>query len=281
MPSVTVTFGGEVVGEFPVEKNVCVVGREATCEIHIDNLGVSRTHCQFIKRGQAYVLQDMNSANGTYVNGKRVGEHYLNDGDEILIGKHTMKYKAQGVAQPPASATAAPEADMGDALHTYVMDGAKIRERLAGMHATGEEEAPAPAGQIPGTARLSAVPGASGGGAGSGAPMKAADHALEFDPLKPRSRPTAQVQRPYHSAGGGGTGGDGVKFLLYFSLVTNLVLIGLIVLLIMYLMKLTPTGPVGSYSSRPPSVSAPDHPEDDPADESKETSTDDADDSSP
>jgi len=236
MASVTVTFGGELVGEFPVDKPVVVVGREATCEIHIDNLGVSRTHCQFIKRGNAYVLQDMNSANGTYVNGKRVGEHYLNDGDEILIGKHTMKYSAHGqVASEQAGQAAAAGDEIQDALHTYVMDGSKIRERLAGMHGAGEEGAGA-AQQTPkpGTAKLNAIPTPGG-------PMTAADHALDFDPLKPQRRKTVPTTRPIPAPSAGGMGG-GLKVLLYLSLGMNAVLIVLLILIISLLMKMSPQG---------------------------------------
>jgi predicted component of type VI protein secretion system len=242
MASVSVTFGGEVVGEFPVDKPVVVVGREATCEIHIDNLGVSRTHCQFIKRGQAYVLQDMNSANGTYVNGKRVGEHYLNDGDEILIGKHTLKYSAHGTAQQPAAEQAPGAAgdDLQDALHTYVMDGARIRERLAEMSGPGSEGDPAPA-KPPGTSRFDAAP--------DSAPKAAKDHAVEFDPLKPQGRPTS-VSRPAPTTTGG------IKAMLYFSLATNLVLIVLIVLMIVVFMRMTRQQGGGPPPTSPPSAPA-------------------------
>jgi pSer/pThr/pTyr-binding forkhead associated (FHA) protein len=259
MASVTVSFGGEVVGEYPIDKPVCVVGRDASCEVHIDNLGVSRTHCQFIKRGQAYVLQDMNSANGTYVNGKRVGEHYLNDGDEILIGKHTLKYSAHGVAAPPAEQQAPTDDQMQDALHTYVMDGARIRERLAEMGGApvgGPEAPPAPeptAQKQPGTSRLEPVvpPGPS--------PRTAKDHALDFDPLKPQSRKTA-VTPPKQAAGGIG---GGIKIMLYFSLLMNAILIGLIILVILFMMKNMQRGtsdpnraPAPSYTPPAPAPAA-------------------------
>jgi hypothetical protein len=168
----------------------------------------------------------MNSANGTYVNGKRIGEHYLNDGDEVLIGKHTLKYNAHGTVEPataPAQAGGAGD-DLQDALHTYVMDGARIRERLAEMGGPGGEGEAAPA-KPPGTSRFAAAP--------EGAPKTAKDHANDFDPLKPQRRPTS-APRPAPSGGAGG-----LKAMLYFSLATNLVLIVLIVLMIVFLMKMT------------------------------------------
>ena len=248
MASVTVIFGGDVVGEFAVEEAVVVVGREATCGIHIDNLGVSRTHCQFIRRGTSYVLQDMNSANGTYVNGSRVGEHYLNDGDEILIGKHTMKYNAVGHAVPAAPAAPSVLDDgMQDGLHTYVMDGAKIRERLAGMSAA---EA---AGGSPSPIATPAVPTPVGGSVAPtdlpAMPRTAADHATAFDPLKPQRRPTMPLRRPAPQ-GGGASGG--LKMMLYLSLGTNIILIVLIAVLIAVLLRAGILQPRGGYMAPPP-----------------------------
>ena len=70
-----------------------VVGREAGCDIHIDNLGISRNHCAFVNKGEAFLVQDLGSSNGTYVNGLKITERFLNDGDEIIIGKYTLKFK--------------------------------------------------------------------------------------------------------------------------------------------------------------------------------------------
>ena len=109
MAMVSVVFNGQIIGEFPLDKPAVVVGRDAGCDIQIDNLGISRTHCQFIRRGSQYLVQDMNSSNGTYVNGQKIGEHYLNDGDQILVGKHTLIYQpfrtvaSAGPPAPPAS----------------------------------------------------------------------------------------------------------------------------------------------------------------------------------
>src|SRR5688572_19659497 len=93
MASVTVIFGGQEQQTFQLDKPKMVVGREPTCEIHIDNLGISRTHCAFVNKNDAFVVQDLGSSNGTYVNGRKVNEHFLNDADEVIIGKYTLKFK--------------------------------------------------------------------------------------------------------------------------------------------------------------------------------------------
>ncbi|HYF51145.1 MAG TPA: FHA domain-containing protein [Planctomycetota bacterium] len=152
MASISIVFGGQEQRTVPLDKPRLVVGREPTCEIHIDNLGISRQHCAFSQRGEAFVVQDLGSSNGTYVNGKKITEHFLNNDDEVVIGKYTLKFKNE--TQAPAAAPGAPKADAGvpDTLNTYVMDGAKIQEQLAKMRAEREggakpgEVAPPPPG---------------------------------------------------------------------------------------------------------------------------------------
>jgi len=148
---VTVIFGGQEQQTFQLDKPKMVVGREPTCEIHIDNLGISRTHCAFVNKNDAFVVQDLGSSNGTYVNGRKVNEHFLNDADEVIIGKYTLKFKneVQNKSAPAPEAGAAPA--VPDTLNTYVMDGAKIQEQLAKMRATqGGGSAAAPAAPPPG-----------------------------------------------------------------------------------------------------------------------------------
>lgn len=144
MASVTIIFAGQEQKNHALDKPKMIVGREPTCEIHIDNLGISRQHCQFSTRGEAFVVQDLGSSNGTFVNGRKITEHFLNDGDEVVIGKYTLKFKNEFQSSPKADA-AGSTAAVPDTLNTYVMDGAKIHEQLAKMR----EQAGATAGASP------------------------------------------------------------------------------------------------------------------------------------
>src|SRR5450432_152236 len=92
MASVIVIFGGKEEKTYQLDRSRLVVGREPKCEIQIDNLGISREHCAFSQRGEAYLIQDLNSSNGTYVNGKKITEHFLNNEDEIIIGKFKLVF---------------------------------------------------------------------------------------------------------------------------------------------------------------------------------------------
>ena len=165
MASVTVIFGGQEQKTYPLDKPKLVVGREPTCEIHIDNLGISRQHCAFVPRGEAFVVQDLGSSNGTFVNGKKITEHFLNNDDEVVIGKYTLKFKNEAQAATAKEAPKGDAAGVPDTLNTYVMDGAKIQEQLAKMRS----------GQ-------GAAAGASAAAPMPGAGATAKDYAKALDP---------------------------------------------------------------------------------------------------
>ncbi len=65
------------------------IGRDEDCEIILDGDTVSRRHCEIIRCGAAYILRD-SSRNGTYVNGERVRQAQLQDGDQVRIGSNVM-----------------------------------------------------------------------------------------------------------------------------------------------------------------------------------------------
>ncbi|MBI4404956.1 MAG: GGDEF domain-containing protein [Deltaproteobacteria bacterium] len=62
------------------------IGRDATCQIVLDDPHVSRVHAEIIHRGKEMILRDCGSTNGIFVNGRRLVEHALSNGDKILIG---------------------------------------------------------------------------------------------------------------------------------------------------------------------------------------------------
>jgi predicted component of type VI protein secretion system len=273
MAKITVSLGGVPQGEYPVDEPVAVVGRDASCQIRIDNLGISRTHCQLIKRGDDFVIQDMGSANGTYVNGKRIEEHVLKDGNEILLGKYALKFSLEDVAAAAPEKPKTEAGDMDDVIHTYVMDGEKIRERLGQMRAAGgpPEDQPVPAAggepaappaqapPAPGTPTPRPAPAPSpkeATGPVPPLPRRAMDHALDFDPLKPqtqtRARPSAGTQRYTRPPAGGGS-----KALLYMSLATNLLLITLLGVLIAFLWKMMQQQGRAAPAPRLPTVTSP------------------------
>jgi pSer/pThr/pTyr-binding forkhead associated (FHA) protein len=72
------------------------IGRSADNEVHLDNLGVSRYHASIATVGEAQVLKDFGSDNGTFVNGERVvGRRALDDGDRITLSKFTLVFRGE------------------------------------------------------------------------------------------------------------------------------------------------------------------------------------------
>ena len=71
-----------------------VIGRAPECNIQLGDSNVSRRHAEIRPHGTGYVLVDLNSTNGVRVNGLRVAEQVLVDGDEILIGNTRMIFEA-------------------------------------------------------------------------------------------------------------------------------------------------------------------------------------------
>lgn len=67
-------------------------GRAADSDIFLDDITVSRQHANFLRDGEQWVLVDLGSLNGTYVNRQRVDRVELNNGDEIQIGKYRFHY---------------------------------------------------------------------------------------------------------------------------------------------------------------------------------------------
>jgi pSer/pThr/pTyr-binding forkhead associated (FHA) protein len=92
MAELIVTLKGRELSRVPITKTDTAIGRDASSEVHIDNLGVSRTHAVVRYRDFVFRVFDHGSANGLWVNGARVDGHVLRDGDEIQVGKFVVRF---------------------------------------------------------------------------------------------------------------------------------------------------------------------------------------------
>ena len=100
MPTLVLKFGDNIRNRFAFDKTMVTIGRATDNDIVVDNLAVSRKHAQIEKMGDAYVLTDLRSANGTFVNGERVLRRPLKHFDTIAIGKHQVVFLEDAKAQP-------------------------------------------------------------------------------------------------------------------------------------------------------------------------------------
>ena len=92
MGKLILTLDGQELAQYELEKERYTIGRLADNDIHIDNMAVSGHHALIINILKDSFLEDLNSTNGTYVNGKLVKKHALQEGDVITIGRHALKY---------------------------------------------------------------------------------------------------------------------------------------------------------------------------------------------
>jgi hypothetical protein len=95
---------GQELAQYELEKERYTIGRLADNDIHIDNMAVSGHHALIINILKDSFLEDLNSTNGTYVNGKLVKKHALQEADVITIGRHALKYVSGKGAAPSGDA---------------------------------------------------------------------------------------------------------------------------------------------------------------------------------
>jgi len=93
VPELVLYLGEKVLGTFSLAKGELTVGRNPGNDILIENAGVSRRHATIRWAGGQAVVEDLGSANGTYVNGQRMTRQPLQDGDEILVLKHRLLFR--------------------------------------------------------------------------------------------------------------------------------------------------------------------------------------------
>lgn len=96
MPKMIVSIDGVVIKEVQLTKDRTTLGRRPYNDIVIDNLAVSGEHAVMQMSGADVFLEDLNSTNGTYVNGKAIKKQQLQSGDTVEIGKYKIKFVHEG-----------------------------------------------------------------------------------------------------------------------------------------------------------------------------------------
>ena len=92
MGKLVVSLDGVVIKEVQITKDKTTLGRRPYNDIVIDNLAVSGEHAVLQMTGHDVFLEDLNSTNGTYINGKAVKKQLLQHNDTVEIGKYKIKY---------------------------------------------------------------------------------------------------------------------------------------------------------------------------------------------
>lgn len=98
MAEITIKLGDHIVQTQNFSGDLLRIGRSRENDVVLENLSVSRHHVQIRLFEGNYVLFDMNSSNGTYLNGVRITRRELQDGDEITMGKYVLSWRDQSEA---------------------------------------------------------------------------------------------------------------------------------------------------------------------------------------
>jgi FHA domain len=143
MSKLVVSLDNVVIKEFQITKDRTTLGRRPYNDIVIDNLAVSGEHAVLLAVGDDVYIEDLNSTNGTYINGKAIKKQLLVHNDTVEIGKYRIKYLTEEVAdyektmvlrpgQHPASGptTVPPSVSMLPASIKVLNGGAAGREVL-------------------------------------------------------------------------------------------------------------------------------------------------------
>jgi len=104
MPKLILSMDGLVLKEIVLTKERTLIGRKPISDIQIDNLSISGQHAVITHILGDTFLEDLNSTNGTYVNGQPVKKHVLHNNDVIELGKYRIKYLVDA-STPGVSAT--------------------------------------------------------------------------------------------------------------------------------------------------------------------------------
>ena len=123
MARVILVFNKQVIKDYPFTKENMTIGRTDENDIVIDNLAVSGYHARIDKAGDTYILTDLQSTNGTFVNDKKIVSYRLRHKDKVSIGKHLLFFALSKSEQAKASE--------GELDETMVLDTARQKELLA------------------------------------------------------------------------------------------------------------------------------------------------------
>src|SRR5260370_22031012 len=130
MAKLYLKFEQSVLKEIPLTQAAATIGRLPDNTLQIDNLAVSGHHAKIYWDDGHYVVEDLGSLNGTFVNDKRVNKATLIHGDRVKVGNHSLEFKNEGSiafgASLPKAGPAAPKLDA-----TIVLDTKQARDMIS------------------------------------------------------------------------------------------------------------------------------------------------------
>lgn len=138
MAKLILKYEARVLKEIPLMQAVLTIGRTPGNDLVIDNLAVSSAHAKIFLETDRFVLEDLNSLNGTFVNKQRVHKSFLSHGDEIVIGKHSLVFDSGGPLPEAVEFAQEEQSPMAKLEQTAMLDTRERREFLQKATAVAE-----------------------------------------------------------------------------------------------------------------------------------------------
>ncbi|MHB9155978.1 MAG: FHA domain-containing protein [Endomicrobiales bacterium] len=115
MPKLLLKFQAAVIKEISLDKTPLTIGRKPDNDVVIDSMSVSGHHARIILQGNSYMIEDLQSTNGTFLNEKKILNGALKHDDQVLLGQHTLVFVNPEETKPetpeaPPAAPANPDA---------------------------------------------------------------------------------------------------------------------------------------------------------------------------
>ncbi|MBF0265490.1 MAG: FHA domain-containing protein [Gammaproteobacteria bacterium] len=150
MATIQLIFNGQVKQTYSIDKPEFTIGRKEVNDIFIDNKSISGRHAVIIRKDDHYIISDLDSTNGTKVNGKKIKTIRLNEGDHISLFKYTLSFSLDGevlgeseeTQKNKSSSSSSAGIMVGDDA-TVMLNSSQISQMAAEYKADGKSESEA------------------------------------------------------------------------------------------------------------------------------------------
>ena len=133
MPKIAITLDGELTKQVSLTKNRTTLGRRPNNDVVLEDLAVSGRHACLIQQGQQVTIEDLDSTNGTYVNGRSVKKQLLQENDAIEIGHFKINFSMESDTAdklPDSQQALQPGADWPQAFQDLSEPAARLQGRI-------------------------------------------------------------------------------------------------------------------------------------------------------
>lgn len=118
---INVTLDSKLIERVRLDKQITSIGRDSENDIYINNLAISRFHARLIVEGEKVYIEDLESSNGTYLNGSLINRSEFSETDTISIGKYKInlenkKSRVENQVDDPGDSTVMVDNDTRDKL---------------------------------------------------------------------------------------------------------------------------------------------------------------------